>query len=50
MRQIYEPRLQELLRENVDLKTKTTYLENKIKEVISNAIKQKNHPINNKTT
>jgi glycosyltransferase involved in cell wall biosynthesis len=48
MRQIYEPRLQELLRENADLKTKNTYLENKIKEVISNAIKQNKQ--NNKTT
>jgi glycosyltransferase involved in cell wall biosynthesis len=41
MRQIYEPRLQELLRENAELKTKNIYLENKIKEVISNAIKQR---------
>jgi glycosyltransferase involved in cell wall biosynthesis len=41
MRQLYEPRLQELLRENAELKTKNTYLENKIKEVISNAIKQR---------
>jgi hypothetical protein len=48
MRQIYEPRLQELLRENADLKTKNTYLENKIKEVISNAIAQNKQ--NNKTT
>ena len=41
MRQLYEPRLQELLRENAELKTKNIYLENKIKEVISNAIKQR---------
>ena len=48
MRQLYEPRLQELLRENAELKTKNTYLENKIKEVISNAIAQNKQ--NNKTT
>jgi len=41
MRQLYEPRLQELLRENAELKTKNIYLENKIKDVISNAIKQR---------
>jgi glycosyltransferase involved in cell wall biosynthesis len=41
MRQLYEPRLQELLRDNAELKTKNTYLENKIKEVISNAIKER---------
>ena len=40
MRQIYEPRIQELLRKNAELKTKNTYLESKIKEVISNAIAQ----------
>ena len=40
MRQLYEPRIQELLKENAELKTKNTYLESKIKEVISNAIKQ----------
>ena len=46
MRQIYEPRLQELLRENAELKTKNIYLENKIKEVISNAIKQRQNTSN----
>ena len=46
MRQLYEPRLQGLLRENAELKTKNTYLENKIKEVISNAIKQRQNTSN----
>ena len=41
MRKLYEPRLQELLKENAELKTKNAYLENKIKEVISNAIIQR---------
>ena len=45
LRQLYEPRLQELLRENTELKTKNIYLESKIKEVISNAITQRKHNI-----
>jgi len=37
---LYENRIMELTRENNELKTKNAYLENKIKEVISNAVMQ----------
>ena len=48
MRQLYEPRLQDLLRENMELKTKNSYLEDKIKEVISNAIAHNKENYRNK--
>ena len=50
MRQLYEPRIQELLRENAELKNKNIYLDNKIKEVISNAIEQNKRYNKNKST
>ena len=40
MRQLYEPQLASLLRDNAELKTKNTYLEYKIKQIISHAIEQ----------